>query len=58
MQKEKSRKAKLSKLGSDEDGEKNTNQADITKKDMTTDHQGKILAMKTLNTAKLPSMAP
>jgi hypothetical protein len=25
---------------------------------MTTDHQGKILAMKTLNTAKLPSMAP
>lgn len=25
---------------------------------MTTDHMGKILAMKTINTAKLPSMAP
>lgn len=44
---------------SDEEGERNTtNQVDITKKDMTTDHQGKILAMKGINTAKLPSMAP
>lgn len=59
LQKEKSRKAKLSRIGqSDDEGEKNANQADITKKDMTTDHNGKILAMKTLNSAKLPSMAP
>ena len=59
IQKDKSRKAKLSRIGqSDDETEKNTNQADITKKDMTTDHNGKILAMKTLNAAKLPSMAP
>lgn len=39
LQKEKSRKAKLSRIGqSDEEGDRTASQADITKKDMTTDH--------------------
>lgn len=62
--KEKARKARLAKQGSagsldDEDGEnKNQNAADINKKDVTTDHNGKIIQMKTLNGSKLPSMMP
>jgi len=59
MAKEKARKAKLAKMGQSEDeGERNSNQPDINKKDMTTDHQGKILAVKSINTGKLPNMAP
>ena len=55
---------KLAKQGSpatldDEDeGKANQNAADIMKKDMTTDHTGKIIQVKTLNGAKLPSMMP
>jgi hypothetical protein len=36
----------------------NSNAQDIMKKDMTTDHNGKIIAMRVLNGAKLPSMTP
>ena len=55
---------KLAKQGSaaslddDEEGKANQNAADIMKKDMTTDHTGKIIQVKTINGAKLPSMMP
>jgi len=60
------RKSRLTKSGSggsndEEDGENvasNSNDPDIMKKDMTTDHNGKIIAMRVLNGAKLPSMTP
>ena len=62
--KENARKMKLAKQGSaaslddDEEGKANQNAADIMKKDMTTDHTGKIIQVKTINGAKLPSMMP
>lgn len=34
------------------------NGADIMKKDMTTDHDGKIIQVKTLRAEKLPNMVP
>ena len=34
------------------------NGADIMKKDMTTDHDGKIIQMKTIRAEKLPNMVP
>ena len=55
---------KLAKQGSaaslddDDEGKANQNAADIMKKDMTTDHTGKIIQFKTINGAKLPSMMP
>ena len=62
--KEKARKAKLAKSGSggsleeEEEGNGKKNDVDIMKKDMTTDHNGKIIQIKSLNGAKLPSMMP
>ena len=62
--KEKARKSKLFKQGSggslnEADGDQsNQNAADIMKKDMTTDHNGKIIQVKNINGAKLPSMMP
>jgi uncharacterized protein YdaT len=62
--KEKARKSKLFKQGSagsldDVDGDQaNQNAADVMKKDMTTDHNGKILQVNNINGAKLPSMMP
>ncbi len=41
-----------------DEGESVKNGADIMKKDMTTDHEGKILQMKPARPEKLPTMVP
>lgn len=54
---ERARKAKLSGSGGEEDeGPKNGN--DINKKDMTTDHHGKIMQVKAPKADKFPKMIP
>ena len=59
-QREKARKAKIAKLGSeDEDSQERTKDKDLMKKDMlTTDHDGKVLPIKAIRPESLPSMAP
>jgi hypothetical protein len=44
--------------GNSEDDDMPKNGADIMKKDMTTDHDGKILQIKSIRAEKLPNMVP
>jgi hypothetical protein len=48
--------AGIARLTSEDDNSKNTN--DIMKKDMTTDHEGKAIAVRQLKGDKLPSTMP
>lgn len=57
--KELERKAKNQKPGFSEDSDEVPKQnSDITKKDMTTDHNGKPIQVKQARADKLPSMMP
>lgn len=57
-QRERARKAKLVKGATEEESEMPKNGADIMKKDMTTDHDGKIIQIRAIRAEKLPSMVP
>ena len=57
-QREKSRKAKLTSASGADDDDVVKGPNDIMKKDMTTDHLGKIIQVKTVRTDKLPKMQP